>query len=453
APRAAGRAPRGRGRRRAAGSVRPRASGGAAAGATLRAAHRAADRPWTRLHPSRHLGPDARAPALGAPGGPGRRAADRPAGCGCRRARAADRDPDPGAGGRRRCRVTILDWRSWSERHLLRRGGRTDGGQLARLAGRVLDHVASRRVARRGPPPAGTFVVSVGNLRVGGTGKTPVVGRVARDLGARGIEGVVITRGFRADDPTPRAVAPSDADAGDEARLLAGELAGSRWSVIQAPDRAGGLALVASVRPGAGVVLLEDAHQTAGVGRHADVVILDRWEVVNGGVRAQTGPVLPFGPYRETSAGARRAAVWLLETAEVPGPEGPDGIAILGFTRRARVEGPIAGPVGLVAGLARPERFEQTAARVLPGSPRVAVRLPDHARYDDRMLDRLGAVGRSHGVATWVTTAKDRVKLPDGGLPGATLVTLHQDVVWTTTPALPDWIEERRREWSRGRTG
>lgn len=349
--------------------------------------------------------------------------------------------------------MKILDWRPWTERRLLRRGEWTGGGPLARVAGRILDRVAAGRVAGRAPPPAARFVVSVGNLRVGGTGKTPVVGRAARDLDALGLEGVVITRGFRADDPSPRAVDPTDTGAGDEARLLAGELAGSRWSVIQACDRAEGLALVAAVRPGAEVVLLEDAHQTAAVGRHADVVILDRWEVVSGRVRPLAGPVLPFGPYRETAIGARRAAIWLLESEDAPGAEAPGGVVVMGFARRARIGGPITGPVGLVAGLARPERFEETAGGVLAERPRVSVRLTDHARYDDRILDRLWTVGRSHGVATWVTTAKDHVKLSDLGVPGAALAAIHQDVVWTTTPTLPAWIEERRRAWSQGRNG
>ena len=58
------------------------------------------------------------------------------------------------------------------------------------------DRLMAVRVARRQPPPDDLFLVSVGNLALGGTGKTPVTVALARDLAARGLRGAVLTRGF-----------------------------------------------------------------------------------------------------------------------------------------------------------------------------------------------------------------------------------------------------------------
>jgi len=343
--------------------------------------------------------------------------------------------------------VEILDRRPWPERWI---ADRPDGigGVLAALAGRVADALARRRAMGRRPAVDHALVVSVGNLRVGGTGKTPVVAALAAALASRGIAGAVVTRGHGGQAAGPLAVCAQDPAAGDEARLLAARLQDGPWLVIQARNREAGVAWLARHAPDRRVILLEDAHQTAGVGRHLDVVILDRWDQDDrGGVVPLAGPALPFGPYRETVRGAERADVWLLE-ADV-GLRGPaSGPAVCRFTRSSRLQPaqgplPVAGPVGLLAGLARPERFESGATGLLGRYPAIAVRLGDHVAYHASLLARILAAGEVHGVVGWLTTEKDWVKLASLWPATVPVGLVVQDVGWGGTPTLPDLVEER----------
>ena len=345
--------------------------------------------------------------------------------------------------------MRILDWRPWPERRLASAGTDIRTGWLAALAGRATDAVTARRVARRPEPPADMLVVSVGNLRVGGTGKTPVVQALARDLAARGISGAVLTRGYRARTREPLRVQADDPRAADEARMLAASLTPLGWTVVQAPSRREGLELLRTRIPPPRVVLLEDGHQTAGVGRHMDVVILDDWAVVGGNVEPRTGAVLPLGPYRETARGADRAEVWLLESAALPAS--PAAAVVTGFARRMEIVGVSAAEapegalrVGLVSGLARPEGFERGCAGVLPIEPVLAVRCRDHCDYDSGLLARVLTAGDDLGVQSWLTTEKDWVKLQALWPDGVPIAVARLTVGWTgDAKTLPDLVEER----------
>jgi tetraacyldisaccharide 4'-kinase len=352
--------------------------------------------------------------------------------------------------------MIIVDRRGPAERLLDRQRDDQPPGLVGRLAGSFADRLVAGRVARRGPPPDDLLVVSVGNLRVGGTGKTPVVCQLASDLAAAGIAGGVITRGYRAADATPRLVAADDARAGDEARLLAGRLAGVGWSVIQAARREIGLDLLRRQAPGARVALLEDAHQTAGIGRHADILILDRWHADDDGLRPAGGAVMPLGPYRETARGAGRADIWLVESDEELPARGVTGTPLAGFARRPRLESAnhLLRPgrrVGLVSGLARPRGFEATGARLLPAAPVLSLRLPDHCAYGEKELGRIATLADTHGLDAWLTTEKDLVKLGGRWPLRCPPAWVRLDVVWTTTPTLSELVEERLRRLAAGR--
>ncbi len=354
--------------------------------------------------------------------------------------------------------MDVLDLRPAGERRLEALWRRWDShpgpvvAALARATSAGLAAATVVRASRRTPPPGEVLVVAVGNLRAGGTGKTPVVARLMRDLADLGLGGAVVTRGHGGAAHGPLRVAPDDPRAGDEARLLA-RLAADGWSVIQARRRSEGVDAARAARPTPEIVLLDDGFQTAGVGRHLDVLILDRWEEAGDVVTPRTGRLLPWGPYREPAAAAGRAGVWLLER---PGPWPDDlracmpGVTVLGFAREARLRSVGvaswgSGPVALLSGLARPGGFERHAAGLLDAAPRLAVRCRDHARYDVRTLARILAQGRARGVTAWVTTAKDWVKL--GGLWPAevavAVVDLH--LAWHGAPALPRFVMQRRR--------
>jgi tetraacyldisaccharide 4'-kinase len=339
--------------------------------------------------------------------------------------------------------MRIVDWRPRVERRLAE-SNVSRRGKLARLAGRVADLLAARRVAGRDHPPRDVLVVSVGNLRVGGTGKTPVVTALARDLAARGIGGAVITRGHGSKLPGPQLVEPDLAGAGDEARVMAADLADTGWQVIQDRRRERGVAHALAAEPRPRVILLEDAHQTARVGRHLDVLIIDRWKKRRGVVVPAPKATLPFGPYRETAAGADRAGIWVVE--EDAGQfEGPQGVTLTGFQRVLSFSEPppVGEKLGLVSGLARPEGFEQGVTEALDQLPRLAIRCGDHCRYDARLVKKIVGKGRRRGVAAWLTTAKDWVKLAPLWPAGLPMIVVGVTVRWTGMQTLPDLVEER----------
>jgi tetraacyldisaccharide 4'-kinase len=346
--------------------------------------------------------------------------------------------------------MEILDRRPWPERWLAGRTGAAPASPLAGAWSRLVDAWTARRVRRRIPPPEDLLLVAVGNLRVGGTGKTPVVGALAAALAERGIAGAVLTRGHGGAGGGPRRVTVDDPAAGDEARLLAGWLAATGWPVVQSPDRPAGLAWLRDRVPQARVVVLEDAYQTAGIGRHLDVLILDAWEQDRrGAVVPRAGATLPLGPYRESAVGAGRADVWLLETrAPLQAPAG--GPAVCAFARQdvlapvAERPTPAAGrPVALISGVARPERFEAAAVACADAPAVLAVRLRDHARYRSGDLEPWLARARARGAAGWLTTEKDWVKLQGIWPAGVPVAVVRQRVLWRQTPTLPDLVGER----------
>ena len=146
----------------------------------------------------------------------------------------------------------------------------------------------------RAPVP----VVSVGNLSVGGTGKTPMVMWLARETQARGIRPVIAMRGYAKRDGQP-----SD----EEAEYLAA-LGGVR--VLANPDRAGAIAAFLDGGGKADLVLLDDGFQHRFVARDVDVVLID----------ATRDPFadrcLPAGWLREPVESLRRAHAIVLTRAD-----------------------------------------------------------------------------------------------------------------------------------------
>jgi tetraacyldisaccharide 4'-kinase len=125
--------------------------------------------------------------------------------------------------------------------------------------------------------------VSVGNLTVGGTGKTPIAAWIARGLVARGCHPAVILRGYGADEPLVHRTLNPDIP------------------VVVGPDRVDGVNRAAQA--GADIAVLDDAFQHRRVQRLADLVLIsaDRW---TGDVR-----LLPAGPWREPLEAVRRATL------------------------------------------------------------------------------------------------------------------------------------------------
>ncbi|HXY75303.1 MAG TPA: tetraacyldisaccharide 4'-kinase, partial [Steroidobacteraceae bacterium] len=136
----------------------------------------------------------------------------------------------------------------------------------------------------------GVPVVVVGNLTVGGTGKTPLTIYLARALSAKGLRVGIVSRGYPSRERGVRRVAPgSDWRAvGDEPLILARQ---SACPTVVAPDRvAAARTLVAE---GVGVILADDGLQHLRLARDCEIVVID------GGRGFGNGRVLPAGPLRE----------------------------------------------------------------------------------------------------------------------------------------------------------
>ncbi len=346
----------------------------------------------------------------------------------------------------------------WRQGHLVH-GGLSERpsslNPVSRLMCHVSDRVIARRVAARHLAENGPAIVSVGNLALGGTGKTPVVAALASDLAARGWKGAVLTRGFGSPLAGPLAVEPGNVLAGDEARLMASALGSHGWPVVQSRHRERGLGYLLKNHPGIEMVIIEDGHQTARVGRHLDVVILDAWTVEAGPdvsrIHPVTGSVIPFGPWRESSTGAARAGVWLLETVDAVPAEGVNGQAVASFSRHLSLRDPgdgstvdtPAGPWAVLSGIARPEAFEKALLNIMEHEPVLSVRCGDHADYTPRVTGRIIRAVMDSGAGFMVTTAKDWVKLEPFWSDGPRVLVADLEIRWGHGKTLPELVGER----------
>lgn len=247
-------------------------------------------------------------------------------------------------------------------------------------------------------------VVSVGNLTVGGTGKTPVSAWIAGQLADRGALPAVVLRGYGDDEPLVHAVL------------------NAAIPVVVSPDRAQGVADAAA--RGADVTVLDDAFQHRRVARDADIVLVaaDGWTVHR--------RLLPSGPWREPLESLRRADLAVITSKAASDTEivaarlamthaAPDtpiaGVTLeLGDLFRFGDPGarlPLGGLAGAsvlaVAAVGNPDAFFAQLRRA--GASVVARGFPDHHRFTREEVERLAALAPRGGLA--VCTLKDAVKV------------------------------------------
>ncbi|MGA0608238.1 tetraacyldisaccharide 4'-kinase [Phenylobacterium sp. VNQ135] len=266
--------------------------------------------------------------------------------------------------------------------------------------------VTARRIARARPADAGVPVICVGNVTMGGAGKTPVVREIARRLDAH-----VLTRGYGGREAGPLRVDPTRHDAddvGDEPLMLATDL-----PVWVSRDRAAGAR--AAAEAGARVIVMDDGHQNPSVRKALSLVVVDG-ETRNGEWPFGDGRVFPAGPMREPlEAGLARAdASVVLLPADLEAPD-PELLAALArrpvlIARLVSAGPPPPGPVVGFAGIGKPWKFERAlkaaGAELADFAP-----FPDHFAYDPAALKLLDERAAQFG-ARLVTTEKDWVRLP-----------------------------------------
>jgi tetraacyldisaccharide 4'-kinase len=274
----------------------------------------------------------------------------------------------------------------------------------------------ARRIARAQPFDPGVPVVSVGNLTVGGSGKTPVAQALLRRLQGRAVQAHALSRGYGGRLPGPLRVEPerhAAAEVGDEPLLLA--RAAPAWIARDRP--AGARAAVAA---GAQALVLDDAHQNPTLRKTLSLVVVDA-ETRDGEWPFGDGRVFPAGPMREPlRAGLARAdGVVLLLPADLAEPD-PELAALLAgrAVLTARLEPaapPPRGPQLGFAGIAKPWKVER-ALRAAGCDLIDFAPLPDHARLDEDLLRTLAARAETFDAGL-VTTEKDWVRLPPAWRP------------------------------------
>jgi tetraacyldisaccharide 4'-kinase len=302
---------------------------------------------------------------------------------------------------------------------------------LLRLAGKLyaegLDLHQRLLRTRRCRLPA--YVISVGNLVVGGTGKTPFTLWLAGHLWRRGLPAAVLSRGYGRDSGGV-ALVPHEGETalharrfGDEPVLMALKMPHTPVWVGRDRTLSGGEAIRTSR---ARVLLLDDGFQHLALDRDLDFVLLDAQNPFGNGC------LLPLGPLREPIEHLDRAHAIVLTRAQDT-TETSTTISMLEehfpskpvFVCSHRLSGFRVGtggpdvPVDMVrseivvafAGIGQPRSFFQSL-RKSNIQPAECIDFPDHHRYSTRDISHLLDVLRQHGARFLVTTEKDVVRLP-----------------------------------------
>ncbi len=251
-------------------------------------------------------------------------------------------------------------------------------------------------------------VVSVGNLTWGGTGKTPMVMRLARGLEQMGRHVAVLTRGY----------------GGDEARLMAQRLA--PIPVVVGADRiASGVRAVQEHH--ADLLLLDDGYQQWRLKKDVEILMVDAHAPFG------NGHLIPRGTLRESMGAAGRANLIVIKRTIL---DSKKDIEAEQAVRRVNPEAPIFfaryRPVGLtqwpsetkvalkslegigvatMAGIAQPEQFEKMVSG-LGADVALKYRVRDHHPYSVGELTQWLIGCQRQGIHRVVTTAKDAVRIP-----------------------------------------
>jgi tetraacyldisaccharide 4'-kinase len=245
---------------------------------------------------------------------------------------------------------------------------------------------------------AGIPVIIVGNIVVGGSGKTPLVLWIAEHLRAKGWHPAIVSRGY------PMKIAPSravtlvsdPAEVGDEPVLLARR---SGCPVWVGADRLAVIRALRAAHPEVDVVVLDDGLQHYRLARDLEIAVVDARGFGN-------GFLLPAGPLREPRWRLRSVDAVVSHDAAVPGHamtlEGSEFHRMTDARERRTASGFAGRKVHAVAGIGDPDRFFRHLARL--GLEPLPHPFPDHHPFRAEELEF------GDGLAV-VLTEKDAVKL------------------------------------------
>jgi tetraacyldisaccharide 4'-kinase len=276
-------------------------------------------------------------------------------------------------------------------------------------------------------------VVSVGNITVGGTGKTPTVIMIAEMLASKGRRPAILSRGYAGLSRSPvnivsdgHNVLMQSRDVGDEPVLMAGKLPGI--PVLTGPQRL--LAGKAAIdKFGIDVIILDDAFQHRQVHRDVNILLLDGRNPIGNGC------TLPAGPLREPIAAIRRADVVIMtgmkESLASPRTSLPWNLEKM-IPKSVDIYGGCRRPLDLIqggssdhtlpleslpgkricafAGIASPESLRNTL-QAAGGDITSFLAFPDHHRYTEKDIYAIRDAAQRGQADLMITTEKDGVKL------------------------------------------
>lgn len=281
--------------------------------------------------------------------------------------------------------------------------------------------IQSRRLSRP--------VVSVGNLTVGGSGKTPLVAEIAQILIRRGYKPAILTRGYGRErgpdlivlEPNP-ARSPDRRAVGDEPALLARALPQVPILICGNRHRAG---LIGEQRFGVDVHILDDGFQHFALNRDVDLVAIDVTQDL------AHEALLPAGRLREPVSALTRADMIVLTRVEIQDTVAMEkqvirinskaplfrcttrlrGLVGLDGQRKAEIDEYHGKPICAFCAIGNPSAFFSDLRR-WGFNPTAEVAFPDHHAYSAEDIDRLNHTANKKGATAFVTTQKDVMNLP-----------------------------------------
>jgi tetraacyldisaccharide 4'-kinase len=277
---------------------------------------------------------------------------------------------------------------------------------------------------------AGIPVIAIGNLTVGGSGKTPLAIHVAGLLKGKGWSPAIVSRGYGGTVKAPRGVtlASDPAEVGDEPVLMARR---SGCPVWVGPERAAVVAALRQAHPDCDVVVLDDGLQHYALARDLEIAVVDSRAFGN-------GFMLPAGPLREP-----RTRLWTVDAVVAHGTDRVKGYAmrlegdVVHRATDARERRPVKSFAGqrvhAVAGIGDPNRFFLHLAKL--GVQAVPHAFPDHHPFRATDLE----FGDDAPV---LMTEKDAVKCKRFAKPVHWILPVRA----VPDPAFDAWLQRRLGE-------
>jgi tetraacyldisaccharide 4'-kinase len=269
--------------------------------------------------------------------------------------------------------------------------------------------------------------ISVGNIVVGGGGKTPLTMWLAEKLMASGVRVAILTRGYGRVHGGFRLVEPGDSwqSVGDEPALMASKISGLTIAVSKNRYKA---AIKVLERCEVDLFLLDDGFQHYALKRDLDIVVID------GRKRFGSGRVLPAGILREPVSSLKKADLIVVTRTQRIDPEferylkghtaapifwadyQPMELSPVSPAEPPQKEGDKGGSFVAFCGIAGPDGFRDSLARA---GIEVAELLafPDHHPFSVSDMDTIVGTAVERQAAALVTTEKDAVRWPHRKLP------------------------------------